>query len=384
MALSSTSARHGVIPAIQTVIRMMQRPVGEIVPGKDLVASQEPTPTVVGNDQVLLQRLYLSLDPAMRGWMRDIPSYMPPVQVGAVMRGYTISQVVVAADGSQSGRFQVGDIVVDNSMVGGWDQYAVVPAKKCSKLPMLDNNIPMTAHLSVLGLTGMTAYFGLMKVGKPQPGETILVSAAAGATGSVVAQIAKNVVGCKVVGIAGGPQKCQWLLDQVGCDAVIDYKLANGDGRKFQKQLQQALKQVDSKGYDIFFDNVGGFILNETLRRLNLRGRVVLCGAISGYNVEDQRSTQVVPPTNYMALISLRAKIEGFIVTDYVREYKEAKRQMAEWIAQGKIKYKEDVREGLEQAPEHLKSLFNGGNTGKLIVKVGEPMTGTTMHRSKL
>ena len=269
------------IPAVQTVVRMMRRPVGAVLPGVDLVVNkQEATPEVgsVRPDEVLLHRLYLSLDPAMRGWMRDIPSYIPPVKVGAIMRGGTICEVVH----SSHERFRVGDLVQDDSMNGGWDQYAIVPGKRCRKLDPLPAGIPLTANLSVLGLTGMTAYFGLLEVGKPKAGETILVSAAAGATGSVVCQIAKHVMGCKVVGIAGGPSKCQWLMDEVGCDAVIDYKLANNDPRLFQKQLQTALKEVDSKGFDIFFDNVGGFILNETLRRLNLHGRVVLCGAISG------------------------------------------------------------------------------------------------------
>jgi len=287
------------------------------------------------------------------------------------MRGGTLCEVLY----SNYGQLQPGDLVQDDSQNGGWSEYAIVEGKFCRPLPTdLPATIPITANLSALGLTGMTAYFGLFEIGKPKAGETILVSAAAGATGSVVAQIAKNVVGCKVVGIAGGPTKCQWLRDEVGCDAVIDYKQANNDPKIFQEQLKTALKQVNSKGFDIFFDNVGGFILNETLRRLSLNGRVVLCGAISGYNVEDQRSALVVPPSNYMALISLRAKIQGFIVFDYARHYKEAKRKIAQWISEGKVTFKEDIRSGLEKAPEYLNALFEGGNTGKLIVKVGDPI----------
>lgn len=371
------------IPALQTVVRMMRRPVGAVRPGVDLVVQQEATPDANGSlmqgDEVLLHRLYLSLDPAMRGWMRDIPSYIPPVEVGAIMRGGTICEVVR----SNHNRFRVGDLVQDDSMNGGWDEYAIVPGKRCRKLQSIPG-IPLTANLSVLGMTGMAAYFGLLNVGKPKAGETILVSAAAGATGSLVCQIANTVMGCKVVGIAGGPTKCQWLLEEGGCDAVIDYKLANNDPKMFQKQLKVALKEVDSKGFDIFFDNVGGFILNEALRRLSQHGRVVLCGAISSYNVEDQRSADVVPPSNYMALISLRAKIEGFIVFDYVRQYTEAKENMATWIADGKLNFKEDVRLGLDSAPEYLNMLFNGGNTGKLIVKVGDPITDSTPSHSKL
>lgn len=359
------------LPAQQTVVRLMRRPVGTILPGVDLVAQTEgnPSKTSVGANQVLLHRLYLSLDPAMRGWMRDIPSYIPPVELGAVMRGGTLSEVVH----SHHSKFQSGDLVYAEAPQGGWDEYAIVDGKFCHQLPDVSpSSIPLTAHLSVLGTTGLTAYFGLLEVGKPQPGETVLVSAAAGATGSVVCQIAK-IMGCKVVGIAGGPTKCQWLRD-LGCNAVIDYKLANGDPRSFQKQLRTALKQIDSKGFDVFFDNVGGFILNETLRRLNRRGRVVICGAISGYNIEDPQSTEVVPPTNYLALIPLRAKMEGFIVFDYVKKYKKAKQDIAKWIAEGKIKFKDDVRTGLESAPEHLSALFEGSNKGKLIVKVGDPL----------
>jgi NADPH-dependent curcumin reductase len=376
MTMTSSPPPPHDIPAMQTVVRMMRRPVGVVIPGVDLVVQQEENvdPLCCAANEVLLRRLYLSLDPAMRGWMNDIPSYIPPVQVGAIMRGGgTICQVLR----SDHKDFRVGDIVKDNSLDGGWDEYAIVQGELCHKLTPLPPGVPMTAHLSVLGVTGMTAYFGLLEVGKPKAGETILVSAAAGATGSVVCQIAKHVIGCKVIGIAGGPNKCQWLLREVGCDAVIDYKLAMKDSQVFQKQLRTALKEVDSKGFDIFFDNVGGFILNETLRRLNRHGRVVLCGAISAYNVEDVRSTDVVPPTNYMSLISLRAKIEGFIVTDYARQFKEAKRNMVTWIAEGKLTFKEDIRIGLESAPEYLNELFNGGNKGKLIVKVGDPIAGT-------
>lgn len=353
------------------------------MPGKDLVVFQKeatPNPSALGDQQVLVHRLYLSLDPAMRGWMNDIPSYIPPVPLGAVMRGWTVCEVLA----SRSSKCQPGDWVLDNSLQGGWDEYAIVPAHKCSPLKQSNAAIPVTAHLGVLGITGLTAYFGLLEVGKPQPGDTVLVSAAAGATGSVVCQIAKRVVGCKVVGIAGGPAKCQWLLEQAGCDAVIDYKLAQGNAQHFQTQLQQALRQVHSKGFDIFFDNVGGMILNETLRRLAVKGRVVLCGAISSYNAKDPRRDVGVPPTNYMALIPLRAKIQGFLVTDHVRQFSHAKQTMARWIAQGKLHYLEDIRHGLEQAPHYLNELFQGGNTGKLIVQVGEPLVAKSSSSSSM
>jgi len=172
------------------------------------------------------------------------------------------------------------------------------------------------------------------------------------------------------VGIAGGPEKCRWLVEELGLDAAIDYKSCKGDSRKFQKLLRSTAKSIGSKGYDIFFDNVGGMILNETLRRLNRRGRVVVCGAISGYNAKDPRK-DIVAPRNYQALISLRAKMEGFIVFDFRDEYAAARRDMVQWIKEGRLQFKEDVREGLGTAPENLLSLFSGGNKGKLIIKVG-------------
>jgi len=357
--------------AMHVVVRMQRRPVGHIVPGQDLVATEEPAPKVddLRPGQVLLHRLFLSLDPAMRGWMRDIPSYIPPVQIGAIMRGATINEVLA----SRNDRFKVGDIVADDSN-GGWSEYGITKGGALRKVSVPGTEgLPFSAHLGVLGLTGLTAYFGLLRVGRPEKGETVLVSGAAGATGSVVCQIAK-ILGCKVVGVAGGADKCQWLREEIGCDAAIDYKLAGDDPVAFQKLLRAGLKEVGSSGVDVFFDNVGGFILNETLRRLNMRGRVVICGAIASYNVEDPRDG-VAAPTNYMALISLRARMEGFIVFDYAGEYPQAIADLAGWIRGGQLKFKEDIRPGLDKAPEYLLSLFNGSNTGKLVVKVGDRST---------
>eukprot|EP00037_Helgoeca_nana_P032740 m.415196 g.415196 ORF g.415196 m.415196 type:complete len:366 (+) comp29558_c0_seq1:177-1274(+) len=355
------------VPHEHTVVRLLQRPVGPIQPGRDLVAIREETPVAADlkPNQVLLKRLYLSLDPAMRGWMRDIPSYIPPVALGAEMRGSTVNEVVA----STSPKFAIGDIVQDGSLNGGWSEYGIADASKCGQLPDVPG-LPLSAHLGVLGITGLTAYFGLLRVGLPKAGETVLVSGAAGATGSVVCQVAK-IKGCKVIGIAGGSSKCQWLSKELGLDGVVDYKAAGGDPKKFQALLRAALKSVGTRGVDVFFDNVGGMILNETLRRLNQHGRVVVCGAIASYNVDDPRD-DVVAPTNYMALISLRARMEGFIVFDYQSEYNVARRELSGWIADGRMQFKEDVRVGLQGAPDAILSLFNGGNTGKLVVKVGD------------
>ena len=379
------------LPSTQTVVRMVRRPVGHIVPGQDLVAKQEPTPAAadLAEGQVLVHRLFLSLDPAMRGWMRNQPSYVPPVQEGAIMRGGTINEVVA----SRSDRLRVGEIVLDQTMDGGWSEYAVLQdgpglSRVQSQSPSQHAAaLPLSAHLGVLGGTGLTAYFGLLRVGRPKAGETVLVSGAAGATGSVVCQIAKTL-GCTVVGIAGGAEKCAWLKSELGVDATVDYRAAKGDSRAFQKLLRAALDGTKATGgnggVDVFFDNVGGMILNETLRRLNMRGRVVVCGAISAYNAEDQRAPGEGSLTNYLALISLRARMEGFIVFDYRREYQQAREDLAAWIKDGRLKFKEDVRDGLQQAPEALLSLFNGGNKGKLVCKVGDRLTTSPPPASRL
>lgn len=258
------------------VVRMMKRPHGDVVPGEDLVVQSEKAPLAsdLRSGEILLRRLYLSLDPAMRGWMRDVPSYVPPVQVGAIMRGGTVNEVVA----SRHPRFHIGDVVLDQSMNGGWSEMAVSNGLGCK---ILDPNpaLPLSAYLGALGGTGMTAYFGLLRIGKPKSGDVVLVSAAAGATGSIVCQIAK-IKGCTVVGIAGGREKCQWLRDEIGVDDAIDYKAAKGSPERFQKLLRKSLKNVHAKGFDVFFDNVGGFILDESLRRLSMRARVVVCGAI--------------------------------------------------------------------------------------------------------
>ena len=330
----------------------------------------------------------------MRGWMNDIPSYIPPVKLGSVMRGTTICQVLGVLGDSINNKslFHVGDYIVDGNLNGGWDEYALVDGKFCRKIIIENNsppnsNLPITCHLSILGMTGMTAYFGLLHTVQPPPqtGDTILVSAAAGATGSLVCQIAKHVLKCnKVIGIVGGITKCNYLLNGLQCcDYVIDYKQTKDDPVGFQKQLKMALKAINSKGIDIYFDNVGGYILNETFRRLNLGGRIIVCGGISNYNTgNSQRNNDIsYPPTNYMSLIPLRATMKGFIVLDYKSQFGKARNDITKWIQQGKIKYipddiktLEDGGGGISQAPYHLQQLFHGTNIGKLIVQIGTPI----------
>ncbi|KAL7461416.1 hypothetical protein ACHAXS_001836 [Conticribra weissflogii] len=445
------------LPQYHKVVRLAHRPTGKIDPPSHfLPVSIEPIPTIQNSSNssvqqetgtmILVHRLYLSIDPAMRGWMSSAKSYLPPVPLGEVMRGATIGEVVaVYENGSQRndinrkmntskrGKLKVGDIVSDFSYVGGWQEYALVPqrsVRKVETLAQLTRNhsgregslppsveLPLPIHLSILGTTGLTAYFGFIDVccpksphqsgsGRHHP-ETILVTAAAGAVGSIVCQMAKFVYGCKVIGVAGGPAKCSWLKDELKCcDDVIDYRgmestvesgLAENPvtdasmiyvhkAKKFQQLLRRALKKVESTGFDMMFDNVGGYQLNEALYRLNSHARVALCGAISGYNVDMASPSQRQPPNiisptalymkHGMAMISLRAKIEGFIVLDYINQWGTAKQQLAHWIVEGKIQYQEeDIRDGLENAPAALLDLFDGKNKGKLIVKIGDRIT---------
>jgi len=342
---------------MQKVVTLERRPVGLPEPGVDLVVgtAKRPTADDLKDGEVLVKNLFLSLDPAMRGWMRDVRSYMPPVKVGEVMRGSSIGQIIASKDDS----LQPGDFV--NCMIEiGWQEFGIVKARKVRKVKEIPGFRP-TVHLSALGGTGLTAYFGLIDVGKPQPGETVVVSAAAGATGSMVCQIAKHVVGCRVVGIAGGPAKCKWLKDELGVDEAIDYK-AN------QKGFKKVLRKAAPNGVDIFFDNVGGWILEETLKQINMRARIVLCGAIATYNAE-----KLAPgPSSYMNLISTSSRMEGFILFNYIDRYEEAYRDIEEWIRADKIKVKEEIVPGLEIAPKALLKLFGkyGGNHGRLIVEV--------------
>jgi NADPH-dependent curcumin reductase CurA len=299
--------------------------------------------------QLLVHNLYLSLDPAMRGWISDAPSYIPPVQIGEVMRGGCVAEVVE----SRHDAFGAGDLVFG---MFGWQEYAVADVDGPAPVSKLPDGVSPVDALSALGWTSVTAYFGLRDVGKPQAGETVVVSGAAGATGSVVGQLA-TLQGCRVIGIAGGPEKCTWLTEELGFDGAIDYR---------SEDVSRRLKELCPDGIDVFWDNVGGEILEAALNRLALHGRVVFCGRISAYN--DPNPAQ--GPRNYVNILIRRARVEGFLVFDYVDQMPQALAELAPLVQSGKLRTREDIREGLDNAPSALVDLFTGGNTGKLIVHV--------------
>jgi NADPH-dependent curcumin reductase CurA len=300
--------------------------------------------------EVLIKVLYVSLDPAMRGWMSDNKnSYIPPIGLGEVVRALAVGRVIA----SKNPDFAVGDHV--NGMLGV-QEYAYSNGQGLFKVdPRL---APLPVFLGTLGMPGMTAYFGLLDVGQPKAGETVVVSGAAGAVGAVVGQIAK-LKGARVVGIAGGPEKCRYLVEELGFDAAIDYKSEN---------VAAALKQHAPNGIDVYFDNVGGDILDAVLTRLARNARIVICGAISQYN----NTTPVKGPANYLALIVARARMQGIMVGDYYHRAAEALSTMGGWLASGKLKTREDIVDGLDTFPETFQKLFTGENNGKLVLKVAE------------
>ncbi|WP_296254686.1 MULTISPECIES: NADP-dependent oxidoreductase [unclassified Pseudomonas] len=297
--------------------------------------------------QVLVKSEYLSLDPAMRGWMNEGKSYIAPVGLGEVMRALGVGKVVA----SQSPTFAVGDYV--QGVLGVQDYFVGEPDSLHTVDPKL---LPLPVYLAALGMTGMSAYFALLEVGQPKAGDTVVISGAAGAVGSIAGQIAR-IKGCRVIGIAGGKEKCQALIDEFGFDGAIDYK---------HEDIHAALKRECPKGVDVFFDNVGGDILDAVLTRLAPKARVVICGAISQYNNKEA----VKGPANYLSLLVNRARMEGFVVMDHAEHFARASAQMAGWLAQGTLKSKEHIVEGLETFPETLQMLFKGENHGKLLLKV--------------
>ena len=329
-------------------IRLAARPVG-LPKASDWDYVEEPAPQPQ-DGQVLVQVEYISLDPAMRGWMNDARSYVPPVQIGEVMRAGGVGHVVESRDPD----YKAGDQVFGTF---GVQRYAVSDG---AGLTAVDTGIaPAPAHLGVLGIGGLTAYFGLLDIGRPVPGQTVVVSGAAGAVGSVVGQIAR-IKGCRVIGIAGGSAKCAWVVDELGFDAAIDYK--RGD-------LRAELRRHAPDGVDVYFDNVGGETLDEVLRLLARGARVVICGAISQYNAREAPRG----PSNYMQLLVERASMTGFLVFDYAARYPEAIAELAGWLRAGALRSREDiVRGGLENFPEVFLRLFRGENIGKLILQVDE------------
>jgi len=300
-----------------------------------------------GDHEVLVKVQYISLDPAMRGWMNEGKSYIAPVGIGEVMRAGGAGTVIA----SRNPHFAVGDVVTGGL---GVQRYARSFGKDLVKV---DPRIaPLPVFLGTLGMPGMTAYFGLLDIGQPQAGQTVVVSGAAGAVGTVVGQIAK-IKGCRVVGIAGGADKCRWILESLGFDAAIDYK---------REDVKAALKSHCPDGVDVYFDNVGGEILDDVLTRLARGARIVICGAISQYNA----TAPVKGPSNYLSLLVNRARMQGMVVFDYASRYGEAAREMAGWMAQGKLKSREDIVEGFRTFPDTLLKLFRGENIGKLVLKV--------------
>jgi len=310
----------------------------------ELVTSPVPSPAA---GELLVATEYVSLDPAMRGWLNDAKSYVPPVGIGEVMRAIGVGKVVESKDAA----FAAGDYVTGMT---GVQAFAAAPAKAWTKIdPSL---VPLPRWLGIVGMPGMTAYFGLLDVGGPiKAGETLVVSAASGAVGAVVGQIGK-IHGMRVVGIAGGVDKCRYIVDELGFDAAVDYK---------HDDVKKKLREACPQGIDVYFDNVGGEILDHALAMLRKKARVVICGAISQYN-----SPSFVGPKNYMSLLVNRARMEGFVVFDFAARYAEAAMAIARWHKEGKLKAKEDIVDGLEQFPEALAKLFHGENFGKLILKV--------------
>jgi len=328
-----------------TQIKLAQRPVG--LPTADTFTIEKNPIPVIEEGEVLLKTKYISLDPAMRGWMNDARSYIPPVGIGEVMRAGTVSEVVE----SKHGKYQVGDILVGNA---GVQEYIKTDGRGYHQVdPRL---APLPVFLGTLGMPGFTGYFGLTRIGEPKAGETVLVSGAAGAVGSIVGQIAK-IKGCRVVGIAGGQEKCDYIINELGFDAAIDYKAGN---------LRADMKAACPQGIDVYFDNVGGEILDMALTRLNMHARIIICGAISQYN----NTTPVKGPANYLSLLVSRAKMQGMVVFDYAQDYGIAAQEMAGWMQEGKLKSREDVYEGIENFHETFLRLFSGKKMGKLVLKV--------------
>lgn len=327
---------------------LRNRPKGEISHDDlELVESDIPEP---GEGQALIQNIYLSIDPTNRIWMSDIDQYMPPVELGQVMRGGCTAKVIK----SNTPELIEGQFV--SAFTCGWQDFAVVTPLEISPLP-LKRQFPLTAYMSAAGFTGYTAYFGLLNITNPQPGETVVISTAAGAVGSVAGQIAK-IKGCKVVGITGSNDKCKWI-EELGFDISINYKTQN---------VLEELKRTCPEGIDIYFDNTGGEILDAVLTTINQNARISVCGLISMYNKDDP----VPGPYMYRNILMKRARVEGFIVSDFITEWESASKELAQWIDEGKIQYRVDVQQGLENALSTVNMLFNGENQGKLILQVNE------------
>jgi NADPH-dependent curcumin reductase CurA len=334
------------VPETNRQIRLAARPQGEVRPQDWEHADAEAA--APGDGQFAGRTKAISLDPAMRGWLDDRPSYLPPVGLGEVMRAGCVVEITE----SNHPDYAAGDHVVGTF---GVQTHVVSDGRGALKVDI--SAAPPATYLGALGLPGMTAYFGLLDIGDLQEGDTVVVSGAAGAVGTVAGQIAK-IKGCRVVGIAGGPEKCAMLVDELGFDAAIDYRAEN---------VKRALRQHAPDGIDVYFDNVGGDILEAALANLAMHARVVICGAVSQYNNDGP----VKGPSNYMALLVRRARMEGFLVFDFAERYAEAAKELGGWIAEGRLKAKEHVVAGsIDEFPATLQMLFRGENVGKLVLEL--------------
>jgi NADPH-dependent curcumin reductase CurA len=334
------------LPATHRRIVLASRPQG-MVSLENFRLEEVPVPTP-GPGQILVRQIYQSLDPYMRGRMNDGPSYAPPVPVGGVMEAGGVGEIVA----SQHPDWKVGDIVEGRL---GWQEYVVPPYERLRRVN--PKHGPISTANGVLGMPGMTAYFGLLDVGQPQPGDTVVVSAASGAVGAVVGQIAR-IMGCRVVGLVGSQAKADYIVNELGFDAAINYRTEN---------LMQALARECPRGIDVYFENVGGAIWDAVVEHLALGARVAVCGRIAEYNLAEPE----LVPRNMRFFIPKRVRMQGFLVFDFASRHPEATARMARWTKEGQIKYREDVVEGIENAPAAFLKLFSGENFGKLLVKVG-------------
>jgi NADPH-dependent curcumin reductase CurA len=333
--------------ATNTQLRLKQRPAGR-ASASDFDRTVE-TRRAPGAGEVLVKVLYLSIDPTNRVWMSDVPQYLPPVGIGEVMRGAGIGEVL---ESSAEG-FAAGDLVF--GMVG-WQEFAILKPSGPFPLTRLFRNtsLPVQAFLGVCGPTGVTAYYGMIDICAPQPGDTVVVTGAAGGVGSVAGQLAR-LRGARAIGIAGGREKCRLLIEEFGYDAAVDYK---------SDHWRQELKAAAPKGVDALFENVGGPIMNAVIHRMNVGGRIALCGLISAYNDEGPALG------DFGALCGRRLHVHGFNIIDYAREWPAAVEKLVRWVLEGKLRNRDTVIDGLEHAPEALNMLFEGGNVGKLVVRV--------------
>ncbi len=327
---------------------LTSRPVG--LAGPDNFTWEEVPLSEPAEGEIRVRSVYLSLDPTNRAWMNPTATYLPPVALGEVMRGLALGVV----ETSNNPKFAVGDIVTG---LIGWQTYLVGDGRGLAKIQRFAG-VPLDAYLGLFGMIGRTAYFGLLEIGEPRAGETLVVSGAAGAVGSLVCQIGK-ILGLRVIGIAGTDEKCRYLTEELGIDGSINYKT---------ERVNKALRARCPEGIDVFFDNVGGEILDAVLGQINLHARIVLCGMISQYNA----SEPAPGPKNLINLIPRRGKMQGFIITDYIKRAKEVNDALAEWYLQGRLRYRTEIVQGLAQAPAALNRLFSGQKSGKLIVQVSE------------